>query len=73
MAQAPRYWIGDPDPQCDLCRKPFGKVFIDGKTDAGPWGNMCPACHRQHGVGLGLGRGQKYQRQADGRWLKVGG
>jgi hypothetical protein len=34
---------------------------------------MDPTCHRLHGVGLGVGMGQRYVRQADGRWLKTGG
>lgn len=47
---------------CDICSDPFegDEPFIDGKTIHGPWGIMCEACHRIHGVGLGTGRGQKY-------------
>lgn len=48
-------------------------TIIDGATTMGPWGLMTPRSHRRYGVGLGLGRGQKYERQADGKWLKVEG
>lgn len=39
----------------------------------GPWGNLCAECFRGNGCRLGTGRGQKYEKQADGRWIKVGG
>lgn len=47
--------------------------FVDGRTVYGSWANMCLTCHRKYGVGLGTGKGQRYTRQADGRWLKTGG
>lgn len=71
-----RYWMGTDPQNCDICRKPFDKEFIDGATLRGPWANMCPTCWN-HGLGLGgactEGRGQKYAKQEDGRWLKVEG
>lgn len=48
-------------PQCDFCGTE-GKVALavfDGATTGGPWANMCERHYRIHGVGLGLGRGQK--------------
>ena len=33
----------------------------------------CDKCHKDHGVGLGTGRGQKFVKQDDERWLKVAG
>jgi hypothetical protein len=68
----PKYWCGDVEADCQLCNKPIGDTFIDGRTVMGPWANMCPKCHRGSGTGLGLGKGQRYQKQADGRWLKTG-
>ena len=41
----------------------------------GPWATMCSECYmkvRAH-AGLGTGLGQKYQRQDDGRFLKIRG
>jgi len=49
------------------------KVFIDGATSFGPWGIMCPSCHAQYGMGLGGGRGQKYEKQGDKYYLVAGG
>lgn len=55
---------------CDLCGKPFGKYFIDGKTILGPWALMCETCHTTFGYGLGIGNGQKYDTKTK---VKVGG
>lgn len=68
-----KYWMGDPPEKCDVGQETIGNDFIDGKTHFGPWGFMCPTCHSRYGYGLGLGKGQHYHKQADGRWLKVGG
>ena len=49
---------------CDLCHQQIVDPYVDGKMNAGPWATMCRPCHKQHGVGLGLGRGQVFN--ADG-------
>ena len=54
-----QYWTGEVTV-CELCGKPFGKYFIDGKTNMGCWGLMCTSCHDNIGCGLGVGKGQKY-------------
>ncbi len=47
--------------ECNICQTPLvGKPFVDGKTLMGPWADMCLTCHKRAGVGLGTGRGQKY-------------
>ena len=57
-----RRWLG-PIPACDFCGQPGSQAgFIDGATQGGPWASMCPRCHAAHGVGLGAGRGQEYDR-----------
>ena len=55
-----KHWLGGPPETCDICTKPIVHSFIDGKTTSGPWALMCEHCHKAHGVGLGLGRGQRY-------------
>lgn len=67
------YWGGSPVVNCDLCTRPLIKKFYDAKTNRGPWGMLCNSCFITDGVGLGTGRGQKFERQSDGRWLKTGG
>lgn len=68
-----RYWSG-PVPEKDDFGMTIKDEFVDGKTKRGPWGFMTPMAWRTFGVGfLGLGRGQLYRKQKDGRWLKVEG
>ena len=65
-------WIGSTPTNCDVCGKPILDTFVDGKTRGGPWGMMCVPCHGAHGVGLGLGRGQRYRKSND-KWKKEAG
>jgi len=52
----------------------FADTMIDGKTNMGPWANMTPRSWAMHGVGqFGVGLGQLYRKQTDGRWLKIKG
>lgn len=67
-----RYWIGRPPMVCQICTWPLQGVFIDGKVKHnGWWANMCPKCHKRWGIGIGPGIGQRYERQSDGRHMKV--
>lgn len=48
-------------PLCDYCKQ-FGinrLAVVDGKTHVGLWANMCEPDFKAHGVGLGLGKGQR--------------
>ena len=71
--KGPKYWLGEAPTICDIGGETIQNDFIDGKAKFGPWGFMCPTCHSRNGYGLGTGKGQHYQKQPDGRWLKVGG
>jgi hypothetical protein len=53
-------WLSELPKNCEVCNKPFGKHFIDGKHSSGPWALMCEKCHKIHGAGLGIGKGQRY-------------
>ena len=46
-------------PPCDFCGEP---AEYDAKTKIGPWANMCHHCFQYHGIGLGVGYGQKYRK-----------
>lgn len=51
-----------------------GELVYDAKTKQGPWATMTASNYRMYGLGkLGLGFGQKYQRQANGQLHKVEG
>src|SRR5262245_59947610 len=68
----PRYWMGSV-PEKDDFGDSISDEFIDGATQMGPWATMTPRSWMMHGVGrLGTGSGQRYEKQADGKWLKVG-
>lgn len=67
------YWLS-PVGATDDFDNPIEDVIIDGKTKYGPWALMSPKSYEEHGIGrLGLGFGQKYKKQANGKWLKIEG
>jgi len=43
-------------PKCDVCGEP---AAYDAKTTSGPWGYLCSDHFAEHGIGLGLGLGQR--------------
>lgn len=68
-----RYWSGDVGPVDDF-GDTYTNVMIDGKTMQGPWANMTLRSWKRNGCGrFGTGFAQRYEKQADGRWLKVEG
>ena len=72
----PKFWCGKPPAKDD-----FGDVitdkFYDAKTKRGPWAIMSPANFVKHRITrdglLGMGLGQEYTKQPDGKYLKTGG
>lgn len=70
---AKKMWVGPAPQTCDICDTPLTKVFVDGKTTRGPWGCLCLNCHRLSGCGLGLGKGQQYEKDSEGNWVKTKG
>lgn len=66
------YWPGEVN-RCAVCQKRLTDEFIDGDTVRGVWCTMHVSCHAIFGRGLGIGRGQKYRKQEDGRWKRVEG
>jgi len=63
----------NPPKECDICKRPIENEFVDGKTLFGPWANMCMTCHLINGVGLGTGKGQHYQKDENGKFVKISG
>ena len=60
MSYVIKKWMSAAPKDCQICGYALMKFFIDGRTLAGPWGILCTECHAKRGVGLGEGRGQKY-------------
>lgn len=67
------YWKGTAPTRCATCDTPLVTVFADMRIVRGPWGCLCPTCVARFGMGYGVGLGQEYTRQPDGRWLKTKG
>lgn len=68
-----KYWSGTIF-SCQLCKNPLEGVMYDALVPRGArWGNLCQECFTTHGCSVGLGRGQKYLLDAEGRWYKVEG
>lgn len=70
----PPTWAGSVGC-CDMCHtglKTAGE-FVDGRTRMGPWAMLCTSCHEKYGVGLGAGKGQLYELQPNGTFLKTAG
>ena len=66
-------WTPPRPTECQICREPeaIATNFIDGRMNGSTtWGIMCSRCHATFGVGLGLGKGQKYDTQT---LTKIGG
>lgn len=56
-------WAGKPIKDCDVCKRPIQRTFVDGRTFSGQWGIICPTCRIDSGPAvLGVGLGQKYER-----------
>jgi len=57
---------------CDFCNTKIVDEFVDGATKLGFWSIMCPICFMSHGVGIGIGRGQRYHLDhSDGKFYNV--
>lgn len=57
-------WMSTMPERCDICHNSLkSKPFVDGRTAGGPWATMCEQCHKRYGVGLGTGKGQKYNAE----------
>ena len=68
-------WHGITPKKCEICEGNLEGAFVDGKTKVGFWATMCLACHKEFGVGLGIGKGQKYElkriKEGEDEWIKV--
>jgi len=47
---------------CDFCKNEItdGRLY-DAKTKFGCWATMCHKCYIKNGVGVGTGKGQRYE------------
>ncbi len=67
------YWVSKV-PDVDTYGNPIHDEFVDGKSmGTNQWGLFTPTVYAVIGSGFGTGRGQRYKKQSDGKWLKVEG
>jgi hypothetical protein len=64
-------WAGQRPVKCAICQRELKQQFVDGVVaQSGFWAIMCAVCHSRFGMGLGIGRGQRYDltslRKVDG-------
>ena len=60
--------------KCEICGKEItGGRLYDAKTKYGCWATMCNDCYIRNGVGVGTGKGQRYELNADGEFEKTRG
>lgn len=69
MAKKTVTWVGSKN--CDFCKKECAHILIDGKTIYGPWAVMCHECYNEYGVGLGVGKGQLYEKNKNGVFEQI--
>ncbi len=75
MTDKPRYWLGTVELKDDFGAF-IGDEFYDAVTRYhGQWAKMTRSSWERHRLhdDLGTGKGQRYARQPDGRWLKAEG
>jgi len=79
MSKYAKHWHGKVPTRCDICGSHSTVIpaFSDIKTRHGPWGIVCDACVPSASIALaphyGVGLGQRYARQSDGRYMKTHG
>ena len=59
--QPVKKWISPAPTECQMCESELKEVFYDARMCYGSWALLCEGCFDIFGVGLGLGRGQKYR------------
>lgn len=67
------YWIGEVPVRCQLSNRKIGKTFVDGRLPGGGWASVHPTQFKRIGGKFGADCGQLYEKQPNGRWLKVEG
>jgi len=71
-------WLGSKPTKCQFGGEEITTEFVDGALrKGGVWSILCPDCHKIYGIGVGLGRGQRYvlaeDGKNDGKFVKVEG
>lgn len=63
-------FLKNPPKECDVCHSQLDTALYDAKTIYGSWAYLCTDCFNTLGIGLGIGRGQCYKKDADGDYIR---
>ena len=65
------YFTEEPR-HCEICYEPLDQSFVNGQTTDGHHAIMCTNSYTVHGYGnlFGVGFGQLFVRDDDGRFIK---
>ena len=69
----PTYWTGPLEDRCQISGRKLDGVMYDAKIPGGGWANVAHQTFVNLGCSLGVGYGQKFEKQPDGRWLCTAG
>lgn len=67
-------WFGDT--KCDICHDEIHEYLFDAATkyQGHPWATMCKKCFLKHSIQkLGVGFGQAYCEEKNGKFVKING
>lgn len=70
------YWLSEVPTHCESgCGNAIkGKFYDAPMVRGGPWGCICPTCFLLSSPAkLGIGLGQEFTKQRDGKWLCTAG
>jgi hypothetical protein len=68
-----RYWCGAAPTHCEVTGALIEDVFYDCETPHMGWACVGRAYFRAAHCQVGIGFGQRYEKQEDGSWLKTAG
>lgn len=69
----PVYWAGPIPDCCQISGRAFGGVMYDAKIGSSAWACIDQVAFVNLRCNLGVGFGQKYELQTDGKWLQTAG
>jgi len=62
-----------PPTNCNVCNSPIADKVYDKNLFYYRWTYICPDCFSNTDGKLGVGYGQEYTKQEDGRFMKTEG
>lgn len=67
------FWRSENPKHCNACKTTINDVFFEAHSRKHSYAILCPECFETDGFGLGFGKGRKFEKQQDQRFLKTAG